>query len=317
MTMATGTSKNNSDAYSHDHVELTCRSTETSSPMPTSVSCFDTCTTKASPKLLCVQPIKYCQVEPHLDCSMFLHSPKEIDVDFVDQTIEIKSSECQPTQISGQILLTQIPPSSCYHDEAPFAKSPTTSTNDLIIWTRKTKPVKDDGNEINSKCEVLIGSISVDLRNGSPLVLKHSKPEHVSSLNSANLMDIKPPNPFCHDIVDSDVEQIGAKFNELHAHPFHHIPTEDACGNGSSKCLNSIIELDSSDLSFPRLFSSHTAKAFLAESKHPLSSVLYFGGLTSQEAVFPPVGLFFIIITFLTFCNLLTNVKKMQDGRNQ
>ncbi|XP_074558813.1 uncharacterized protein LOC141814765 [Curcuma longa] len=266
MTVATGTAKNNCEPYSHDSVELTCRSTETSSPIPTSVSCFDTCTTKASPKLLCVQPTKYCKVEPHLDCNMFLHSPKEVDVDFVDQKIETKSCECRLTPISGQILLTQIPPSSCYQDEAPFAKSPTTSTNDLIIWTQKTKPEKEDDNEINSMCEVLIGSISVDLRNGSPLVLKHSKlAEHVSSLNSADLMDIKLPNPFCHDIVDSAVEQIGAKFNELHACPFNHIPVEDACGNGSGKCLDSIMDLDSSDLSFPRLFSSHTAKAFLAE----------------------------------------------------
>ncbi|XP_042403374.1 uncharacterized protein LOC121992843 isoform X1 [Zingiber officinale] len=265
MTIATGTAKNNSEPYSHDSVRLTCRSTETSSPIPTSVSCFDTCTAKASPKLLCVQPTKYCKVEPHLDCNMFLHSPKEVNVDFVDQKMENKSCECQLTPISGQILLTQIPPSSCYHDEAPFAKSPTTSTNDLIIGTQKTKPEKD-GNEINSKCEVLIGSISVDLGNGSPLVVKHSKlAEHVSSLNSANLMDIKPPNPCCHDIVDSAVEQIGAKFNELHAHPFNHIPVENACGNGFGKCLDSIIDLDSSDLAFPRLFSSHTAKAFLAE----------------------------------------------------
>ncbi|XP_042406869.1 uncharacterized protein LOC121996816 isoform X2 [Zingiber officinale] len=265
MTIATGTAKNNSEPYSHDSVRLTCRSTETSSPIPTSVSCIDTGTAKASPKLLCVQPTKYCKVEPHLDCNMFLHSPKEVSVDFVDQKMENKSCECQLTPISGQILLTQIPPSSCYHDEAPFAKSPTTSTNDLIIGTQKTKPEKD-GNEINSKCEVLIGSISVDLGNGSPLVLKHSKlAEHVSSLNSANIMDIKPPNPCCHDIVDSAVEQIGAKFNELHAHPFNHIPVENACGNGFGKCLDSIIDLDSSDLAFPRLFSSHTAKAFLAE----------------------------------------------------
>ncbi|KAG6500198.1 hypothetical protein ZIOFF_040040 [Zingiber officinale] len=271
MTIATGTAKNNSEPYSHDSVRLTCRSTETSSPIPTSVSCIDTGTAKASPKLLCVQPTKYCKVEPHLDCNMFLHSPKEVSVDFVDQKMENKSCECQLTPISGQILLTQIPPSSCYHDEAPFAKSPTTSTNDLIIGTQKTKPEKD-GNEINSKCEVLIGSISVDLGNGSPLVLKHSKlAEHVSSLNSANIMDIKPPNPCCHDIVDSAVEQIGAKFNELHAHPFNHIPVENACGNGFGKCLDSIIDLDSSDLAFPRLFSSHTAKAFLAESKWKIS----------------------------------------------